>query len=359
MPPASAPAADFWIVPVNMNKHSITLAVDALGGDTGMDVMVPACLLALSQDPDLNIRLFGDQQRMERLLGCAPGSITDRISFAHTSKSIGMAEKPVAALRRGQDSSIWLALESVRDQQADACVSAGNTGALMVLARKLIGTLQDIDRPALMAWLPSESGHTYLLDLGANVGVRATHLVQFAIMGSVTAQAVDGIEQPRVGLINVGREDSKGHEVLREAAATLEKLPINYVGFVEGNDIYQGEVNVAVCDGLIGNAILKSSEGLARMLFGALQAELGSDWRGKLTGLLGRRSFQSLLDRFDPGSHNGAALLGLKQIVVKSHGSADIDATAKAISTAALETRRHVPGTIEKMMQEYAAGAAQ
>jgi len=333
----------------------IKLAIDVEGGDHGAAVMVPAAVQAIRSDAGISARLFGNKAVIESLLDNDDG-LDGRIQVQHCEGTIAMHERPVRALKTGRDSSMWAALQYVADSGCDAAVSSGNTGALMVLSRKLIGTLPGIDRPALMSWLPSVSGHTHLLDLGANVGAKAEHLVQFALMGSVTAELVDDNANPAVGLLNVGTEHSKGHEVLQAAARQLEKLPINYVGFVEGHDIYQSGVDVAVCDGLVGNLVLKSGEGLARMLICALEEELASSFSSRLRAAPVRPLLQRWLERFDPGAHNGAAMLGLNKVVVKSHGDADVNATRNAILTAVLEARQQVPGRIQEIMADYAVG---
>ena len=336
----------------------IRLAIDVEGGDHGAVVMVPAALKAVRSDPRISARFFGDKSVIEPLLDHGD-ALNGRIEVQHCEGAIAMNERPVKALKTGRDSSMWAALQNVADGDCDAAVSSGNTGALMVLSRKLIGTLPGIDRPALMSWLPSEGGHTHLLDLGANVGARVEHLVQFAIMGSVTAELVDDNPSPAVGLLNVGSEHSKGHEVLQAAARELEKLPLNYVGFVEGHDIYQSGVDVAVCDGLVGNLVLKSGEGLARMLISALHDEFSSSFSSRLRAALARPLLRRWLERFDPGAHNGAAMLGLNKVVVKSHGDADVNASCNAILTAVLEARRQVPGRIQEIVAEYAVGTEQ
>jgi glycerol-3-phosphate acyltransferase PlsX len=333
----------------------IRLAIDADGGDHGPRVMVPATIQALERKPDLAACLFGDRAAIEPLLICS-AAVQNRIEVRHCSGRIGMNDRPVSALKTGRDSSMWAALEAVSTGDFDAAVSGGNTGALMVLSRKLVRMLPGIDRPALMTWLPAENGHTHLLDLGANIGARAGHLVQFAVMGSVTASVVDGNANPAVGLLNVGTEDGKGHEVLQAAARELQSLPINYVGFVEGHDIYQSGLDVAVCDGLAGNLILKSGEGLARMLISALAEESTAGPLSRLRALAAKPLLQRWLERFDPGAHNGAAMLGLKKVVVKSHGDADINGCRQAILTALMEAERQVPRRIQEIVAEYAIG---
>lgn len=331
------------------------LAIDVASGDHGARVIVPAVEQALDRDADISACLFGDQETIEPLLR-DKAARRKRITIQHCSGRIEMKDRPVQALKTGRDSSMWAALDAVANDQCEAAVSAGNTGALMVLSRKLIGTLPGIDRPALMSWVPNKVGHTHILDLGANVGARANHLVQFAIMGSVTAELVDDRENPAVGLLNVGSEDSKGHEVLQAAARVLQRLPINYVGFVEGHEIYQSQLDVAVCDGLVGNLVLKSGEGLARMLISALEEEVASNFLSRLRAAAARPLLRRWLERFDPAAHNGAAMVGLNKVVVKSHGDAGINASCQAILTAALEAKRQVPRRIQEIVAEYAVG---
>jgi len=324
-----------------------TISLDAHGGDQGLSVTLPAAVDALKADPALNIILVGRQDAME----CASlrmGSIfSDRLRLQNASDVLAMDAKPTAVLRRGQQSSMWLALQAVAEGKAGACVSGGSTAALMALGVKLLGMLPGIQRPALMAHVPSAHGFTGLLDLGANLTASARQLVQFAIMGSVTAELADGIENPKVGLLNVGHEDGKGHEVVREAHQQLKSMPLRYIGFIEGHDIYSGRVDVAVCDGFVGNLVLKSSEGLARLLQGQLRQVLYSGFRNRLGAWLARPALRGMLSQLDPSAHNGAPLLGLKDVVVKSHGGADCKAMTRAILEAGREARRRVPEKIE------------
>ena len=333
----------------------INLAIDATGGDHGAAVVVPAVLQALTGREWINATLFGDQQLIESLLG-SDRTLRQRIAIEHRPNCIGMEQRPADALKTGAGTSMWSALQSVAEGRCDAAVSAGNTGALMVLSRKLIGMLPGLDRPALMSWLPRKGGHTHLLDLGANVGSKPEHLVQFAIMGAVTAELVDQQMNPAIGLLNVGREDGKGDGALQTAHQALQRLPINYVGFIEGHDIYQGEIDVAVCDGMVGNLVLKSGEGLARLLCTALEDEFDLDWHSRLQGKVAKSAIRRWLERFDPAAHNGAAMLGLNKVVVKSHGDASAEAYACAILTAAMEAERQVPRRIQERVAQYAIG---
>jgi glycerol-3-phosphate acyltransferase PlsX len=264
-----------------------------------------------------------------------------------------MDAKPAAVLRRGRNSSMWRAFECVAAGEAAACVSGGTTAAMMVIGVKLLGTLPGIQRPALMAYVPNQHAHTGLLDLGANLNVTAQQLVQFAVMGAVTAREVEGVGDPRVGLLNVGHEDSKGHDVVREAHARLKQLPLNYHGFIEGHDIFDGTVDIAVCDGFAGNLVLKSTEGLARMLLAEFRAALDSSLASRVGAALARPALKRMLARLDPSAHNGAPLLGLNGVAVKSHGGSERRGLTRAILEAGREARRQVPKRIATSIHEY------
>jgi len=336
----------------------VVLALDAHGGDFGPGVTATAALDALNNQPQLEILLCGIPQELAPVLEnyrSKPG-FTDcfqRLSTIAATHALASDARPVAALRRGKGSSLWIALQSVASGRANACVSAGSTAAMLALGVKLLGMLPGIERPALMSRIPSASGHTSLLDLGANLNVSANQLVQFAIMGSV-ACPMDGVTgQPKVALLNVGHEDSKGDAVVKEAHAMLGELPINYTGFIEGHDIFAGKADVAVCDGFSGNLILKSGEGLARMFFRHLDLAMRAGWRAKVGALLAGASLKRTLERFEPSKHNGAPLLGLRGVVVKSHGSANREALGHAIMEAVVEAEREVPQLIESKINDY------
>jgi glycerol-3-phosphate acyltransferase PlsX len=338
--------------------EKVVLALDAHGGDFGPGVTVPAALDILQTQPELEILLCGieDELRAElKRFGSAGGSeyCLQRIGIVAASHALAPDARPVAAIRRGKGSSLWLALEQVASGRANACVSAGSTAAILALGVKLLGLLPGIERPALMSRIPSASGHTSLLDLGANLHVSAYQLVQFAIMGSVACLVDRNEDMPRVALLNVGHEDSKGGSVVREAHTILKELPINYTGFIEGHDIFAGKADVAVCDGFSGNLILKSGEGLASMFFMHLEEALNSGWRAKLANLLSGVSLKRTLERFEPSKHNGAPLLGLRGVVVKSHGNADRAALRHAMLEAVAEAERGVPHLIESMVNDY------
>jgi len=336
-----------------ITSDSTVLALDAHGGDQGLDVSVPATLAALAADSGLEIILVGDQGRIGELLDGAVAPLRDRVSVYPAETVIPMDAKPVAVLRRGRNSSMWNAFELVAEGKADACISGGSTAAMMVLGVKLIGTLPGIQRPALMGYVPNIKGYTGMLDLGANLHVSARQLVQFAVMGSVTASLVEGLDKPSIGLLNVGHEDGKGHDVVREAHGILNELPLNYVGFIEGHDIFDGTVDIAVCDGFVGNLILKSSEGLARMMTREFKDALNSSFSSRLGAFLAAPALRQLLVRRDPSAHNGAPLLGLKGVAVKSHGGSDCKGLTRAILEAAREARRQVPSQIEASLHAH------
>jgi glycerol-3-phosphate acyltransferase PlsX len=320
-------------------------------------VTVPAALRALEADERLQVILVGQPDELETVLSSAGAANSiawrDRLEIHPAQSVIPMDAKPAQVIRHGRNSSMWNAFELVSEGKAGACVSGGNTAAMMLLGVKLIGRLPGIQRPALMAYVPNIVGHTGLLDLGANLLVSAEQLVQFAVMGSVTASLIEGLEKPRVGLLNVGHEDSKGHDLVRQAHTTLQELPINYTGFIEGHDIFAAKVDIAVCDGFAGNLILKSSEGLARMMHHELKTALSSSAASRLGAFFARSSLRRLLARMDPSAHNGAPLLGLKGVAVKSHGGANAAAMAEAILEGGREARRGVPARIDKLIHEY------
>ena len=337
------------------DAQKTVLALDAPGGDQGLAVSVPAALQALETDKRLHLLLVGDGRALDDALAAHEGasSFANRIDVHHAESVILMDAKPAAVLRRGRDSSMWKAFERVASGEASACVSGGNTAAMMVTGVKLLGMLPGIQRPALMAYVPNIRAHTGLLDLGANLNVTAGQLVQFAVMGSVTAHEAEGIESPRVGLLNVGHEDSKGHELVQQAHTMLLDLPLNYTGFIEGHDIFDGTVDIAVCDGFAGNLILKSTEGLARMLLKQFKTALDENLASRAGAILAGASLKRMLARLDPAAHNGAPLLGLNGVAVKSHGGSDVKGLTRAILEAGREARRQVPKRIEASIHKY------
>jgi glycerol-3-phosphate acyltransferase PlsX len=329
----------------------IRLALDAMGGDFGPDVTVVAAVAALERHPELNLTLVGDEAGCRRVLE-ATRCTDSRLSLHHAPQKVEMDERPSSALRNKRESSMRLALDLVRANEADACVSAGNTGALMAMARYVLKTLPGIDRPAICATMPGVRGTTHMLDLGANVDSSSEELFRFAVMGSVLSSAVDNQPNPRVALLNIGQEEIKGNDRVKQTALLLEQSSLNYQGFVEGNDIFAGTVDVIVCDGFVGNVALKASEGVAQMLMHMAREEFMRSPFSKLSGLMSRPVLRRLRDRADPRRYNGASLLGLRGIVVKSHGGADAMSFGRAIDEAVLEVRKGVPDRISSMLEQ-------
>lgn len=330
-----------------------TIAIDAHGGDQGLPVSIPSAIQALRDDSRIRLVLCGREDEISEALGKLDDSISGRLEIAHASTCLAMDAKPSSALRAGNDSSMGRAIGLLAAGKADACVSSGSTAALVTLSVKQVGLLSGIERPAIMAHVPNGSGFTGMLDLGANLQVSARQLAQFAVMGAVSAEIADGIRNPRVGLLNVGHEASKGHDGVREASEMIKTLPLNYIGFIEGHDVFSGRVDVAVCDGFTGNLMLKSSEGLARMLVSELRRTLDSSLLSRVGAWLASPALRSMLAQIDPAAHNGAPLLGLNGVVVKSHGGSNVKATTRAILEAGREARRRVPEKIGVSMRMF------
>ena len=327
---------------------SVTVAVDAMGGDYGPPVTVPACFAFLEALPQARVVLVGALAPLEAALAKAQPQIRDRITIRAATEVVDMDEPPADALRRKKDSSMRVAINLVKDGTANACVSAGNTGALMAIARFVLKTLPGIDRPAIASQLPTKTGATLVLDLGANVNCTPEHLVQFAAMGSALVSAVNGIERPTVGLLNIGEEDIKGSAAVKQTAELLKASNLNYYGNVEGDDIYMGTTDVVVCDGFVGNVMLKTSEGLAHMLYEFLKTEFTRNVLTRIAAAVVYPVLMSFKRRIDPRRYNGATLVGLKGVVVKSHGGADAFAFANALRRAAAEVEH---GVLDKIAQ--------
>lgn len=314
-----------------------------MGGDFGPHCIVPASLACLAEIPSLHLVLVGQAPLLEKLIARHSGVDHARLRIEHAGEVIGMAERPSQALRGKPDSSMRVALELLRDGRAQACVSAGNTGALMALSRYILKTLPGIDRPAMVTAIPTARGHCHLLDLGANVDCSAEHLYQFALMGVVAAEAL-GVERPRVALLNVGTEDVKGNQQVKLAASLLQQAQgLNYIGFIEGDGLYRGDADVVVCDGFVGNILLKSSEGLAAMIATRIEALFRASLGARLLGLLALPLLRRLQHELGPVQRNGASFLGLQGIVVKSHGAAAPEAFQSAIRLALAEVRENLP----------------
>jgi len=329
----------------------ITLAIDAMGGDHGPQVIIPAALLALASESDLSIILVGLTADIESELKALKAITGPRLRIHHASELVGMDESPQGALKNKKDSSMRVAINLVKTGVANACISAGNTGALMATARFVLKTLPGIDRPAIAGVFPSRKGKTYILDLGANADCTAEQLLQFAVMGSMLVSCVEHKENPSVGLLNIGSEEIKGNEVVKRTGELLRASHLNFYGNVEGNDIFKGTTDVVVCDGFVGNIALKASEGLAQMMGRFLAEEFKRNWLTKLMALISMPVLKAFKKRLDPRRYNGASFLGLRGIVVKSHGGADSFSFLQAIHTAIEESRSGVLRRITEQLE--------
>ncbi|WP_083265515.1 MULTISPECIES: phosphate acyltransferase PlsX [Pseudomonadaceae] len=328
------------------------IAIDAMGGDFGPRCIVPASIACLAEFPSLHLVLVGQAPVLEDLIACESGVDRRRLSVEHAAEVVAMDERPSQALRGKPDSSMRVALDLVRAGRAHACVSAGNTGALMALSRYVLKTLPGIDRPAMVTAIPTARGHCHLLDLGANVDCSAEHLYQFAVMGSVAAEAL-GLRSPRVALLNVGTEDIKGNQQVKLAASLLQQANgLNYIGYIEGDALYRGEADVVVCDGFVGNILLKSSEGLVAMIAARIESLFTENLGSRLVGALALPLLSRLKGDLAPSRHNGASFLGLQGIVVKSHGSAGADGFQSAIRRAVIEVRENLPQRLHGRLED-------
>ena len=334
-----------------MNSMNITVAIDAMGGDHGPHVTIKAALQALVSDAQLSIILVGLSDVIESELKRQNASVGDRLHVHHASEVVGMDESPQSSLKNKKDSSMRVAINLVNAGEANACVSAGNTGALMATARFVLKTLPGIDRPAIAGVFPSRKGKTYILDLGANADCTAEQLLQFAVMGSMLVSCVEQKENPSVGLLNIGSEEIKGNEVVKRTGELLRASHLNFYGNVEGNDIFKGTTDVVVCDGFVGNIALKASEGLAQMMGRFLAEEFKRNWMTKLMAFISMPVLKAFKKRLDPRRYNGASFLGLRGIVVKSHGGADSFSFLQAIHTATEESRSGVLRRISEQLE--------
>ncbi len=330
------------------------IAIDAMSGDGGPSVCVPAAVEAALAFPDVRFTLIGKEEDLQRQLkprGRAGPANPANVRCLYASQIVEMTDHPREALRRKKDSSMRRALDLVKAGDANACVSAGNTGALMAMAHFVLKMLPGVERPAIGSMIPSRGGHTYMLDLGANASCTPAQLCQFAVMGSVLAADLEGAhEKPRVGLLNIGEEEIKGNEIVQTAHNMLAASDINYVGFVEGHDIFSDKVDVVVTDGFTGNVALKTMEGAARLITEALREEFMRTTLRKLGALAARPSLRALRTRMDPRRYNGATMVGLNGIVIKSHGGADLFAFRRAIEVAVMEARNGVPEKIAQRL---------
>jgi glycerol-3-phosphate acyltransferase PlsX len=329
---------------------AVTIAIDCMGGDHGTPVTVPAAIQFLREDRDCSVILVGPEDLLRLALGAAAEEFGQRLRVQHASEVVGMDDPIAMALRNKKDSSMRVAANLVKSGEAHAAVSAGNTGALMAISRFVLKTLPGIDRPAIATILPTMKGHTYVLDLGANVDCAPEHLLQFGIMGAMLVSALEHKDRPTVGLLNIGEEAIKGNDVVKRAGELLKDSGLNFFGNVEGDDIYRGTTDVVVCDGFVGNVALKTSEGLARMITTFLREAFQRNLLTKFVGLLAKPVLNSFKARVDPRRYNGASLLGLRGIVFKSHGSADAFAFFCALERAAEAARNQLPDRIAARM---------
>ncbi|WP_116919449.1 phosphate acyltransferase PlsX [Tamilnaduibacter salinus] len=327
----------------------VTIAVDAMSGDRGAAIAVAAAEEAVRENEALSLVLVGSRGELEALLS----EPHPRLRIVEATDAVHMHERPSHALRHKQNSSMAVALRLVRDGEAQGCVSAGNTGALMAFGRSLIKMYPGIERPAIVKLIPSLRGRCHVLDLGANVDASAENLYQFAIMGSLMAAAVSGLPEPRLALLNVGEEEIKGNEQVRLASHMLAQCDsLNYIGYVEGSDLFRDVADVVVCDGFVGNIALKTGEGVAAMLMELLEQAFTRSLYGRILGWLARPTLMRLLRTIDPARHNGASLLGLQGVVVKSHGNANERAMLAAIRQSVREVRLEIPRRINEQLDE-------
>lgn len=334
-------------------SQPLTIAIDAMGGDSAPAVPVGATLDLLRREPELRAILVGLPDQLEPLVAHRSSSLRARVTIEAASQVVAMDEPPGEALRRKRDSSMRVAINLVRDGRATACVSAGNTGALMATAKFVLKMLPGVDRPAIISAIPALGGQTLMLDLGANSVCNARQLCEFAVMGDIVASDLHGLAQPRIGLLNIGTEDIKGSSTLKNAHQWLRASSLNYLGFVEGTDIMSGRVDLVVTDGFTGNVALKTIEGTARMLAQITREEIKRNLFSRAMALGAAPLFRSLAARIDPRRYNGASFVGLQGIVIKSHGGADETAFATAVRTAVLEAQQGVPTRIGNVMAEH------
>jgi len=325
-----------------------------MSGDLGAEVVVRAAHQLLRKYPNLHLVIVGNRDELAGHITRIVGK-EQRLAVEHASEVVDMSESPVDALRKKKDSSMRVAINLVKEGRAQACVSAGNTGALMATAKYVLKMLPGIDRPAIITELPAKGGSLHMLDLGANTLCSAEHLFQFAVMGSIVTADITGIENPRVALLNIGAEDTKGHDTVKDAAAMLNASSLNYVGFIEGSELFSGKADVVVTDGFTGNVALKTMEGTVGLAWHYLKREFSRNWFSKLQAILARAVLKNLAVEMDPRNYNGATLVGLNGIVIKSHGGADAYSFQHAIETAIVEVENQVPEQIGNLLQREAA----
>ncbi len=327
-----------------------------MSGDLGAEVVVRAAHATLAKHPAIELVLVGDESRLTELVSRIVGDNEPRLRIVHASEVVEMTDAPADAVRKKKDSSMRVAINLVKDGSAAACVSAGNTGALMATAKFVLKMLPGIDRPAILAELPAGEGTSlHMLDLGANTTCTADHLFQFAVMGSIVSSDVAAIDKPRIALLNIGAEDTKGNDTVKEAAAMLGGSTLNYVGFIEGNELFSGKAEVVVTDGFSGNVALKAMEGMVGLMKWYMRRAFTRSWYAKLIAMFAAPVLKSLGRESDSRNYNGATLVGLNGIVIKSHGGADSYAFQHAIDTAIVEVENNVPQQIGNLLRREAA----
>jgi glycerol-3-phosphate acyltransferase PlsX len=329
----------------------LPIAIDVMSGDQQPREYIAGAIRALRDDPSLRALLVGDPALIEGELRAAPQALRARAEVVPATEVVGMGDSPREAIRRKKNSSMRVAIDLVKEERASACVSSGNTGALTAMAHFVLKTIPGVERAAIISAIPAAHGHTHMLDLGANTKATPEQLRQFAAMGAIISRDILGRDSPRIGLLNIGEEDIKGHEVVQEAHALLGASGLNYVGFVEGDDIFSGDVDVVVTDGFTGNVALKTMEGAAGLIADRMRREFNASWLDKLAGLAARPVLRRVAAGIDPSRYNGACMVGLGGIVVKSHGRANGVAFARAIATAALAARRGLTAHIAQALQ--------
>jgi len=333
-------------------SSDLTIAIDAMGGDFGPSEIIPAALFSLNKYQKLNLILVGNENILREELKKHKPLANPRISISHASEIVAMNESPSQALRNKKESSMRIAIELVRDGHAKACVSSGNTGALMATARFVLKMLPGIDRPAICTTLPGKNGYSHVLDLGANVDSSSEQLFQFAIMGAQLTKAIKNKTEPTIALLNIGEEDIKGNDRVKQAATLLEESSLNYVGYIEGNNLYSGNYDVIVCDGFVGNVAIKASEGVADFLQYHVKKAFKNSIYSKFTALLALPVLKTIEQKIDPKRYNGASLLGLRGIVIKSHGGAERISFATAIDEAIIEVNNNIPERISEKLEQ-------
>ena len=333
-------------------SSGLTIAIDAMGGDFGSSEIIPAALFSLNKHKKLNLILVGKEDILHEEIKKHNSRDNERITISHAPEVVAMNESPSQALRNKKESSMRIAVELVRDGHAKACVSSGNTGALMATARFVLKMLPGIDRPAICTTLPGKNGYTHVLDLGANVDSSSEQLFQFAIMGAQLTKAIKNKSNPTIALLNIGEEDIKGNDRVKQAATLLEESNLNYVGYIEGNNLYSGNYDVIVCDGFVGNVAIKTSEGVADFLQYHVKKAFKNNIYSKFTALIAMPILKSIEQKIDPKRYNGASLLGLRGIVIKSHGWAERVSFATAIDEAIIEVKNNIPERISEKLEQ-------